>query len=104
MRRLKRQDADANPASVRPLRDMVLVRIDDRDERTPGGLVIPHVARDLPNTARVVAVGPRCTACTVGDRVVIEKYAHADREFLRLGEDASRHLLVRHEQVVAVLS
>lgn len=104
VRRLRRQDADAKPDSIRPLRDMVLVRIDDRDTETAGGLVIPHIARPLPNTAKVIAVGPKCTACAPGDHVLIEKYAHGDREFLRLGEDASRHLLVAHEQVIAVLS
>ena len=104
MRTLKRQDADADPRKVTPLRDMVLVRIDDRTEMTSGGIVVPHVARDLPNTAVVVAVGPKCTACAVGDHVLLEKYAHGDREFLRLGADASRHLLVEHEQVMAVLT
>ena len=90
--------------SLRPLRDMVLVVIDERETVSTGGVLIPHIARGLPNQGRVVAVGPLTTVCTPGDHVVIEKYAHGDRPFVMLGEPPRRHVLCKHEQVISVLT
>jgi co-chaperonin GroES (HSP10) len=96
------KESDVEPRSVRPIGDRVLVVIDDRAE-TIGSIVIPHIAQDLPNTATVVRVGKRVRTCAVGDRVLIEKYAHADREYVMLGEPSRRHLLVSESQVICVL-
>lgn len=98
---LKQSTSDIDPASIHPLHDRVLVRIDDRAVTTSGGIAIPHVARDLPNTATVVNVGSAVTCCAAGDRVLIEKYAHGDEEFFVL--DGARHLRVKDTQVIAVL-
>lgn len=41
----------------RPLRDRVLVRRVDADEKTAGGIIIPDTAQETPSRGKVVAVG-----------------------------------------------
>jgi co-chaperonin GroES (HSP10) len=98
-----RREADALPKEVRPIRRRVLVVIDEREAMSKGGIHIAPIAQGLPNTATVVRIGPKVTTCEPGDHVVIEKYAHGDREYLMLGEPARRHLLVEEDQILAVL-
>jgi chaperonin GroES len=43
---------------IRPLRDRVVVRRVEEDERTPGGILIPDTAKEKPMLGTVVAVGP----------------------------------------------
>jgi chaperonin GroES len=56
-----------DPAKIRPLNDHVLIRRDDFDEMTKGGLVIPDIAKTAAQGSRqqlkrgrgtVLAVGP----------------------------------------------
>jgi chaperonin GroES len=42
----------------RPLKDRVVVRRVDADEKTAGGIIIPDTAKDKPMEGEVVAVGP----------------------------------------------
>jgi chaperonin GroES len=41
----------------KPLGDRALVRLVEREETTPSGIVLPDTARQKPQTAEVVAVG-----------------------------------------------
>jgi chaperonin GroES len=54
--------SDANVTAAksefRPLRDGVLVRPVDVEQMTPGGIIIPDVARNKPQQGHVLAVGP----------------------------------------------
>lgn len=100
-----RTSLDIRPESIRPPHRRVLVRIDERTEQI-GSIVLPHVARDLPNTGTVVSVGNEARGVheLVGRHVVIEKYAHGDREALWLeGSYGPRYLVCNDEQIVAVL-
>ena len=42
----------------RPLHDRVVVRRIEEDERTKGGIIIPDTAKEKPQQAEVIAVGP----------------------------------------------
>ena len=44
--------------NVRPLSDRILVRRVDADEQVKGGIIIPDTAKEAPQEAEVVAVGP----------------------------------------------
>jgi chaperonin GroES len=43
--------------SVRPLRDRVLVKRVEEQERRIGGIIVPDTAKEKPQQAKVVAVG-----------------------------------------------
>ena len=42
----------------RPLHDRVLVKRVEAEEKTKGGIIIPDTAREKPQKAEVIAVGP----------------------------------------------
>ena len=44
-------------ASLKPLRDKVVVERSEAEERTAGGIVLPDTAKDKPKQGTVVAVG-----------------------------------------------
>jgi chaperonin GroES len=41
-----------------PLEDRVIVKVLEEEERTPSGIVLPDTAKEKPQKAKVLAVGP----------------------------------------------
>lgn len=95
---------------IRPLGNNVVLRRDNPEKTTPGGLVIPETAADKEKvyTGVVIAVGrgkvtdsgrliePECRA---GDRVVFEKYSQGHE----IEHDGEKLVIIRGENVVGVL-
>ena len=72
---------------IRPLHDRVIVRRQEEEETSAGGIVLPGSAQEKPNQGEVVAVGSgrvldngemRAVDVSVGDTVVFGKYAGSD--------------------------
>ena len=70
-------------ANIKPLEDKVLVQIVEAETTTASGLVIPDSAKEKPQEATVVAVGPGRTndkgevvpvGVNEGDTVIFSKY------------------------------
>jgi len=43
---------------LRPLADRVVVKVLDSEEKTKGGIFLPDTAKEKPQQAKVIAVGP----------------------------------------------
>ena len=95
-------------SKIQPLADRVLVkRVDDEEEQSIGGIIIPDTAKEKPQEAEVVAVGPGRTedgkriALDVkkGDTVLIGKYSGTEVKL-----DGEEHLILREEEILAVIS
>ena len=86
---------------IRPLYDRVLVRRNEEEETTAGGIVLPGSAKEKPNQGEVIAVGEgklldngdvRALAVKVGDTVVFGQYAGSntievdEEELIIMGE------------------
>jgi chaperonin GroES len=91
----------------RPLHDRILVKRTDSEAKTKGGIIIPDTAKEKPQEALVVAVGPgrvnddgKVVPMEVkkGDKVLFGKYSGS--EVILDGEE---HLIIREEDVLAVL-
>lgn len=74
---------------LRPLDDRVVVKPQDAEETTAGGIVLPDSAKEKPQRGEVIAVGPgklldngnRGTlSVAVGDIVIYGKYGGSDIE------------------------
>ena len=72
---------------IRPLHDRVIVRRQEEEETSAGGIVLPGSAQEKPNQGEVVAVGSgrvldngesRAVDVSIGDTVVFGKYAGSD--------------------------
>ena len=69
---------------IRPLHDRVVVRRQEEEEKTAGGIVLPGNAKEKPSQGEVIAVGNgrvldngdvRPLAVKAGDTVVFGQYA-----------------------------
>ena len=69
---------------IRPLYDRVVVRRNEEEATTAGGILLPGSAKEKPNQGEIVAVGEgkplydgsiRPLAVKVGDKVVFGQYA-----------------------------
>ncbi len=60
----------------KPLGERALVKLVDREEATPSGIVLPDTAKEKPQTAEVVAIGEsEDVTVEEGDVVVFAKYS-----------------------------
>jgi chaperonin GroES len=92
---------------VRPLHDRILVKRLESEAKTKGGIIIPDTAKEKPQEALVVAVGPgrvnedgKVTPLDVkkGDKVLFGKYSGSE-----ITLDAEEHLIIREDDILAVL-
>ena len=68
---------------IRPLADRVVIKIVEAEEKTASGIVLPGTAKEQPQMAEVVEVGPGGIVdgkevnmeLKVGDKVIYSKYA-----------------------------
>ena len=91
-----------------PLGDRVVLRPREKDEVTKSGIVLPDTAREKPQEAEVIAVGPGRVLdngnrvdmeLKVGQIVLFAKYAGTE---FKLEEEEL--LIVREPDVLAVVS
>jgi len=93
--------------ALRPLHDRLLVKRLEEKEQVQGSIIIPDTAKEKPQEAKVLAVGPgRITDdgklqpldIKAGDTVVFGKYAGTEVKID--GEDL---LIIREDDVLGVL-
>ena len=94
--------------NVKPLADRILVRRIEEKETVKGGIIIPDTAKEKPQEAEIVAVGPgrmneegKRIAMEVkkGDRVLIGKYSGTDVKI-----DGTEYTILREDDVLGVLA
>jgi chaperonin GroES len=92
---------------ISPLNDRVLVKRIDEQEEVRGGIIIPDTAKEKPQEAEVVAVGPGKLDddgnrlpmnVKAGDRVLIGKYSGTD---IKLGDED--HTILREDEILAII-
>jgi chaperonin GroES len=92
--------------NIRPLGDRVVIKKLEAEETTKSGIVLPGTAKEKPQEAEVVAVGPGGVVdgkevrmeVKVGDKVIISKYAGTE---VKLHGD--EFTIVRQDDILAVV-
>ena len=92
--------------AIKPLFDKVVIKAIETDEKTASGIVLPGAAKEKPQLARVLAVGPGGTIdgndvkmqVKVGDTVLYSKYAGS--EFKIDGEEV---IIVSQSDILAIV-
>jgi len=91
---------------LKPLFDRVVLRQLEAEETTKSGLVLPGTAKEKPQQAEVVAVGPGGIVdgkevkmeVAVGNKVIYSKYAGTD---VKLEDE--EYVIVRQNDILAVV-
>lgn len=89
-----------------PLGDKVVLKQLAAEETTKSGIVLPGQAKEKPQQAEVIAVGPGGVVdgkevtmqVKVGDKVIYSKYAGTE---VKLGED--EYIVVKQNDIVAIV-
>lgn len=92
--------------NIKPLEDRVLVQIVEAETTTASGLVIPDSAKEKPQEATVIAVGPGRAAedkripmdVKEGDTVVFSKYGGTELKY-----NGEEYLLLSQRDILAVI-
>lgn len=92
---------------IRPLYDRVIVKREEEEERSAGGIVIPDTAKEKPVRGTVLAVGAgkildngdtRALAVKVGDKILFGKYSGTEVKI-----DNEDVLVLREEDILGVI-
>ena len=94
--------------NIRPLHDRVVVkRIEDDGEQVRGGIIIPDTAKEKPQEAEVVAIGPGKVQddgsrspmdVSIGDKVLIGKYSGSE---IKINDEDL--VILREDEILAVI-
>ena len=92
--------------SIKPLADNVVIKATEAEETTKSGIVLTSAAKEKPQIAVVVAVGPggmvdgkeiKMTV-NVGDKVIAAKYAGTDIKL-----DGEEYSILRQSDILAIV-
>ena len=91
---------------IRPLFDRVVIKSIDTEETTKSGIVLPGAAKEKPQMAEVIAIGPGGSVdgkeiamqVKVGDKVLYSKYAGNEVKL-----DGTEYIVIRQSDILAVV-
>ena len=87
---------------IRPLGDRVVIKKVEAEEKTQGGLILTSSAKEQPQVAEVVAVGPGTQdepmELKVGEKVVFSKYGGTEIKYQ--GEE---YTIMHQSEILAVI-
>ena len=89
-----------------PLADIVIIKSSEVEETTKSGLILTGSAKEKPQMAEVIAVGPGGIVdgkevvmnVAVGDKVIYSKYAGNEVKV-----DGEEYIIVRQNDILAVV-
>lgn len=91
---------------IRPLFDRVVIKSCEVEDTTKSGLILTGNAKEKPQMAEVIAVGPGgvvdgkdvTMSVNVGDKVIYSKYAGNEVKL-----DGEEYIIVRQSDILAVV-
>ena len=93
--------------NIRPLHDRVLAKRLEEEEQVRGGIIIPDTAKEKPQEAEVVSVGPGKIQedgtrapmdVSTGDRILVGKYSGSEIKI-----DDIEYIILREDEILAVV-
>lgn len=91
---------------IRPLGDRVVIKKLEAEEKTKSGIVLTGTAKEKPQEAEVMAVGPGGVVdgkevkmeVKVGDKVLFSKYSGTEVKL-----DGEEYTIVRQDDILAIV-
>lgn len=93
--------------TIKPLADKVVTRLTEAEETTKSGIILTAAAKEKPQVAEVVAVGPGAydkngnlipMTVKVGDKVLVAKYSGTDVKL-----DGEEYSIVSLSDILAIV-
>ena len=92
--------------NLKPLHDRVILKAIEPEEKTKGGIILTSNAKEKPEMAEVVAVGPGGMVdgkeigmvVKVGDKVLTSKYSGTEVKV-----DGEEYTIVRQSDILAIV-
>ncbi len=92
--------------NIKPLADRIVIKMVEAEETTKSGIILAGSAKEKPQVAEVVAVGPGGIVdgkeikmeLSVGDKVLISKYAGTEVKV-----DGVEYTILRQSDVLAIV-
>jgi len=92
--------------SIKPLADRVVLRFVEAEETTKSGIILAGAAKEKPQIAEVVAVGPGGNVegkeiqmyVKIGDKVLITRYGGTEVKL-----DGIEYTIVRQNDILAIV-
>jgi chaperonin GroES len=89
-----------------PLADRVILKMQEAEETTKGGIILTGTAKEKPTVAEVICVGPGgnvdgkdvVMTVKVGDKVITDKYAGT-----KVTLDDVEYVVVRQHDILAIV-
>lgn len=91
---------------LRPLGDRVVIKKVEAEETTKSGIVLPGSAKEKPQMAEIIAVGPGgvidgkqiTMEVKLGDKVIFSKYSGNEVKI-----DGEEYTILRQEDILAIV-
>ena len=91
---------------IKPLADKILIKMIEAEETTKSGIILANNAKEKPQIAEVLAVGPGGNVegkqiemnIKVGDKIIVSKYSGTEIKYE--GED---YIIVKQSDVLAIV-
>ena len=91
---------------IRPLADRVVIKKVEAEEKTASGIILPGSAKEQPQMAQVIEVGPGGFVdgnavkmeVSVGDKVIYSKYAGNEVKL-----DGQEYIILRQSDILAII-
>ncbi|MBR7143165.1 MAG: co-chaperone GroES [Clostridia bacterium] len=88
--------------NIKPLADRVVLKMVETEETTKGGIILAASAKEKPQVAEVLAVGPgdkdNPMTVKVGDKVITSKYSGTE---VKVGQD--EYIIVKVGDILAIV-
>ncbi len=92
--------------NIKPLGDRVVIKMVEVEETTKSGIVLPGSAKEKPQVAEIIAVGPGGLVdgkevkmeVKVGDKVIISKYSGTEVKV-----DNEEYTILRQSDILAIV-
>ena len=92
--------------TLKPLTDRVVIKMTESEETTKNGIILTGSAKEKPQVAEVIAVGPGGVVdgkevvmqVKVGDKVITSKYSGTE---VKLGDE--EFIVVRQNDILAIV-
>ncbi len=92
---------------IKPVADRILIKMIEGEEKTESGIILSSGAKEKPQIAKVIEVGPGITHIPgkevkmyikKGDKVIVNKYSGTEVKY-----EGEEYLIIKQDDVLAIV-